>query len=135
MPPKILLYSAVSTQGTAGMFNYRIYVKETNIKKLSLNLHNKFCNDSALVLSNNGLFCLLFLFVKLLLKPVSKSTKCRDVSNVLFLLIHSWVGSWLNTLMVSLSGDVEVNPGPRPKANNTFSVCHRNLNSISAHNY
>ena len=99
-------------------------MKETNIKKLSLNLHNKLCNDSALVLNNNGLFCLLFLFVKLLLKPVSKSTKCRDVSNVLFLLIHSWVGSWLNTLMVSPSGDVEVNPGPRPKANNTFSACH-----------
>ena len=37
--------------------------------------------------------------------------------------------------MISLSGDVEVNPGPRTKANNTFSVCHWNLNSISAHNY
>ena len=37
--------------------------------------------------------------------------------------------------MISLSGDVEVNPGPRTKVNNTFSVCRWNLNSTSAHNY
>ena len=38
-------------------------------------------------------------------------------------------------LTISLGGDVEVNPGPRTKANNTFSVCHWNLNGISAHKY
>ena len=35
--------------------------------------------------------------------------------------------------MISLSGDVEVNLGPRTKDSNTFSVCHWNLNSISVH--
>ena len=37
--------------------------------------------------------------------------------------------------MISLDGDVELNPGPKSKATNTFSVCHWNLTSISAHNY
>ena len=37
--------------------------------------------------------------------------------------------------MIFLSGNVEVNPRPKTKANNTFSVFCWNLNSISAHNY
>ena len=74
---------------------------------------------------------LLFYFAVLLLLRhfVSKGTKCRDVSIFLFTLIHSWVGIWLYTLPISLSGDVEVNPGPITKSNNW------NLNIISAHNY
>ena len=38
------------------------------------------------------------------------------------------------TLLV-LSGDVEINPGPNPGYSNSFSFCHRNLNSIAAHNF
>ena len=37
--------------------------------------------------------------------------------------------------MISLIGDVEVNPGPRTKASNPISVWQFDLNSISAHNY
>ena len=36
--------------------------------------------------------------------------------------------------MIFLSGNVEVNSGPKIKANN-FSVCCWNINSISVHNY
>ena len=32
-------------------------------------------------------------------------------------------------------GDVEENPGPKPSSNQIFSICHWNLNSISAHKY
>ena len=32
-------------------------------------------------------------------------------------------------------GDIELNPGPRKSKENTLSVCHWNLNSISAHNF
>ena len=31
--------------------------------------------------------------------------------------------------------DIEENPGPKPSSNQSFSICHWNLNSISAHNY
>ena len=42
---------------------------------------------------------------------------------------------WLQILLVLLSGDVKINAGPKrtPKAN--LSICHWNMNSISAHNY
>ena len=42
---------------------------------------------------------------------------------------------WLQILLVLLSGDVEINPGPKrtPKAN--LSIFHWNLISISAHSY
>ena len=34
-----------------------------------------------------------------------------------------------------LSGDVEINPGPLSNCKENFSICHWNLNSISAHDY
>ena len=34
-----------------------------------------------------------------------------------------------------LSADVELNPGPKHVSTSNISVCHWNLNSISAHNY
>ena len=130
MPVNIIQY-----RGAVGIFNCSMFVKESNIKKIALNLNDNFYNDSALVVCNNGLFGLLFLSVLLFLKHfASKSAKYR-VSIFLFTLIHSWVGIWLYTRMISLSGDVVVNPGQRTKASDTFSVYHWNSNSISAHNF
>ena len=37
--------------------------------------------------------------------------------------------------MITLSGDVEFNPGPKHKAVKTLSMCHWNFNSICAHNF
>ena len=34
-----------------------------------------------------------------------------------------------------LCGDIESNPGPRPNSSQSFSICHWNLNSITAHNF
>ena len=42
---------------------------------------------------------------------------------------------WLDEIVLKLSGDIEENPGPKPGSNQSFSICHWNLNSISAHNY
>ena len=36
---------------------------------------------------------------------------------------------------MKLSGDVEENPGLKPSSSQSFSICHWNSNSISAHNY
>ena len=33
------------------------------------------------------------------------------------------------------NGDIEKNPGPKPNSCQSFSVCHWNINSISAHNF
>ena len=38
-------------------------------------------------------------------------------------------------LHINLSGDIELNPGPKSTSCEYFSVCHWNLNRISAHNF
>ena len=54
----------------------------------------------------------------------------------LFLMVVSLNTSfWLQILLVLLSGDVEINPGPKRTPKASLSICHWNLNSISAHNY
>ena len=42
---------------------------------------------------------------------------------------------WLYEIVLKLSCDIEENLGPKPSFNQSFSVCHWNLNNISAHNY
>ena len=42
---------------------------------------------------------------------------------------------WLDEIVRKLSGDIKENPGPKPSSNQSFSICHWNLNHISAHNY
>ena len=102
MPVNIIHYP-----GKVRIFNYRIFVKETNSKKLSLNLVCIITLVMTVLWSYVIIVCLLFLFVLVLLKHfVSKSAKYRGVSNFLFTLILSWVGIWLHTLMISLNGDL-----------------------------
>ena len=42
---------------------------------------------------------------------------------------------WLYSLAIELSGDIEENPGPKPNSCDWLSICHWNLNSISAHSF
>ena len=61
------------------------------------------------------------------------------VRNVLvsFLYLIIWYDFATSSIPFSLllSGDIETNPGPKPIAGQSFSICHWNLNSISAHNF
>ena len=42
---------------------------------------------------------------------------------------------WLSLTITKLSGGIEENPGPNRNSNQSFSICHWNLNSITAHSY
>ena len=42
---------------------------------------------------------------------------------------------WVHALRIRQSGDIEMNPGPKPNPCHSFSICHWNLNSLAAHNY
>ena len=42
---------------------------------------------------------------------------------------------WLCELHISLKEDKKLNPGPKPDSCENFSVCHWNLDGISAHNF
>ena len=39
------------------------------------------------------------------------------------------------SFLIFLSRDIETNPGPTPSSGQYFSICHWNLNSITAHNF
>ena len=74
----------------------------------------------------------------LLLKNYYKfhSFRVRNVL-ILFLYLIIWYdfAAWFRPLLILLSGDIEMNPGPKPVSGQSFSIFHLNLNSISAHNY
>ena len=43
---------------------------------------------------------------------------------------------WVAPQIISLSGEIEINSGPKSNAiNRRFSICHWNLNSLSAHTF
>ena len=41
----------------------------------------------------------------------------------------------LYSILILLSTNVELNPGPKHASTSNISICHWNLNGISAHNY
>ena len=57
-----------------------------------------------------------------------------------FLLFFHYVEGVYITLLFIFAillchGDIEINPGPKKFKKNSLSVCHWNLNSLSAHNF
>ena len=57
----------------------------------------------------------------------------RAVHSVaVMLLIHH---IWLHGLMIRISGDIKLNPGPKQKQDQSLSIYHWNLNNISAQNF
>ena len=74
------------------------------------------------------------MFLILKLNSCKRSNNSRE-SPFLVVIIKTWLATWFYSLLLLLSGDVELNPGPKRNYSNAFSICHWNLNSISAHNY
>ena len=58
----------------------------------------------------------------------------RKLLSCLYLAILTNYLTWFIT-MILLSGDIEINPGPKSSSRECFSICHWNLNSISAQSY
>ena len=46
-----------------------------------------------------------------------------------------WSLPWLYSLLILLSADVKLNPRPKSASTSNISICHLNLNIISAHKY
>ena len=105
-----------------------------------------------LSLPYGSIFCrldlikLLFLIISLILNGIMffHFKKCRNnnlkIGVYLFTTIYLLIISnlleylWVASRIISLSGDIEINSGPKANAlNRCFSTCHWNLSSISAH--
>ena len=79
---------------------------------------------------------------------ISKNFACNIRNNIstifecLILCFHyfeNFLFSFLTCLYIFLllrsHGDIELNPGPNKSKENNLSICHWNLNSITAHNF
>ena len=64
-----------------------------------------------------------------------KSTIYLSVLSFLTTAVNISIATWVYSILISLSGDVQLNPGPKNESDVNFSTCHWNLNSIAAHNY
>ena len=53
----------------------------------------------------------------------------------IYILVTYVFHVWLYLILTKRSGDIEQNPGPKSDSCQSFSICHWNLNSISAHNF
>ena len=59
---------------------------------------------------------------------------CLCTTIYLFIISNLLVYFWVASRMISLSGDIEINPGPKSNVLNwCFAIGHQNLISISAH--
>ena len=76
-------------------------------------------------------FCLIVVFRKNIKTINLLATK------ILFIYILSTYlfRVWLFFIRSKRSGDIEPNPGPKPNSCQRLSICHWNLNSISARNF
>ena len=78
------------------------------------------------------IFCLAMKNVKAKVKKIQILSSRANHSLDVTLSIHH---IWLHGLMIKISGDIEFNPEPKQKQDQSLSICHWNLNSIPAHNF
>ena len=125
MPVNLIQY-----RGAVGTFNTRMSIR--SCKRFSFLNYVSINSFQSYSLSTFILFVFLFLGLKY------NGHKISMKSFVWFyflmgVLLNSSL--WLQIPLILLSGGVEINPGPKRTPKENLSICHCNLNSISAHNY
>ena len=125
-------------RGTVGAFNVRfnhnniqnsVFHRKPNVSSIAsacFTILINFC----MFLSTIS-FCLIVLFRKNVKNINLLATKILFIYMLSTYLFHGW----LFFIRTKRSGAIEPNPGPEPNFCQSFSICHWNLNSISAHNF
>ena len=57
--------------------------------------------------------------------------KFFNASSFIIVVMNVWIAIWLYIILISLSGEVQLNPGPKEKSSSAFLICHWNLNSYA----
>ena len=79
--------------------------------------------------------CLNSAFLSLLRVKFRTIHTCLNLILYISILLLYANHFWLYEIVLKFSGNIEENPRRKSGSNRSFSICHRNLNSISAHNY
>ena len=121
-------------RGTVGVFNNRkVPLKKTH----GPSLQKKYFLQTHLI---EIVIFLLVLTVRYAIS-LSSAQNIRFLRQSLFRSLYfisvvSYIHHvWLYSLAIKRSGDIEKNPGPKHNSCDCLSICHWNLNSISADNF
>ena len=132
-----MLVNLVQYRGTVGAFNNRNFRK----KMVANKFYSFKCGFNAeLAVLEPSSFHQIILLLLTIVMCMSKdnyvqSIKRLCISFITTRSIHSVLPLWFYSISITLSADVETNPGPKRNCTETFSFCHWNLNSISSHDY
>ena len=123
--------------GAVGLFSSRSIVNRSKVNNfITLNYRN-ITNTACSLISVNKIILFLSLFsVLFFLKDNVSKNSGQFLVSILFsstILLIPFV--FFFSVLVSLSGDVEVNPGPNFKPNKALLISHWSFNSISSHNF
>ena len=136
MPVNLIQY-----RGTVGMLNNpRFSSSSLNYSYFSKKYHNDDTFTLAIGLIILALWHLIYVLSNWKFRP-RFLPDLVGICNISIKALHlSMIGVyvhhiWLSLTIIRLSGDIEENPGPKCNSNQSFSICHWNLNSITAHNY
>ena len=117
------------------IFNNRLFVRALKYNNFSLISHSQ---DNCFLdcdFHHNDIrftFFLIFLMLLTLKRKTCKSTIYFSVLSFLTIAVNVSIATWVSSILTSLSGDFQLNPGPKNKSDVTFSIFHWNLNSIAA---
>ena len=50
--------------------------------------------------------------------------KFFSASSFITVVMNVCIAIWLYIILISLSGDVQLNPGPKDQPSSAFSICH-----------
>ena len=115
------------------MFDPRFLISHIQVIKNDNNNNNNNNNNLAILLNKIVLLLLKLMFV--FKGNGSKHKKITFIWTLYSTFISCNLLCWLYILLITLVGDVELNPGPKHKAAQTLSICHWNFNSICAHKF
>ena len=75
------------------------------------------------------------IFIKALKNCTWSILKLSIISLHLLISYYFLTQLWICSYCIRLSGDIELNPGPKRDINQRFAVCHWNLNSVASYNF
>ena len=129
-------------RGSVGIFNNRNFFVQSKFSHFSYLSDNNATNNNTnltiglLFLLNKIALVLLLLNLMFVFKGNgSKHKKITFIWTFFSVFVSYNLLYWLYIFLITLSRDVELNPGPKRKAAQTLSIWHWNLNSIYAHNF
>ena len=125
--------------GTVGVSNNRKFFNRLQCKKLfePIFFQMYFLIEYCYLSCNIAVSIFMLLAALIHLNPkVHNVATISDFALFFVTCIHLWTVNWLyGPFLILLSCGVETNPGPSHNSREYFSICHWNLNSVSAYNY